>query len=181
MSISQLPAEIDVRDDGVVLEVIANIAVRPREIRQSRAPSVRVGLLVRDVPRDPALAELPHPDSLVPPLDRHDAAALLVPRLAVAVVVSLDAAAGIVVLLVEAVLLLHVALLLAAHVHLAPLRRVQRHLVAVVGLVDGLHDVDLAVLGPVIGIGEPQSGPRTATEGGVLDVKYEKTRVVGRT
>jgi len=43
---------------------------------------------------------------------------------------------------------------------------VQRHLVAGGGLVDGFHDVDFAVGGPVGGVGCPEGGPGRATVGG---------------
>jgi hypothetical protein len=56
---------------------------------------------------------------------------------------------------------------------------VKRHLVAVVGLVDGLHDVDLAVVGPVAVVRQPEGGPRAAAKGRVPDVEDEEAIVVG--
>ena len=54
----------------------------------------------------------------------------------------------------------------------------KRHLVAIVGLVDSLHDIHLAVVGPVARIRQPKRRPGTATIGAVLDIEEEETLVV---
>lgn len=54
----------------------------------------------------------------------------------------------------------------------------QSHHVSIIGLVDGLHDIDLAMFGPVAGVGEPESWPGTAAVGAVTDVEDEKTVLV---
>lgn len=50
--------------------------------------------------------------------------------------------------------------------------------VALFALVDGLEHVNLAVLGPVAGVGEPERRPGRAAVGCVLDVKDEEALVV---
>lgn len=78
------------------------------------------------------------------------------------------------------VLLVDFARLLALDVHGAARVGVQRHLVAVGALIDRLEDVDLAVVGPVGRVGQPERGPGAAAVGRVADVEDEETLVVGR-
>ena len=48
----------------------------------------------------------------------------------------------------------------------------QRHLVLGIGYdIHGLHDIDLAIRGPVRGVGEPEGGPCCATDRGVDDIE----------
>lgn len=176
--LDQLATEVDVGDDGVVAEVRANVAVRVGEVGGGGAPGGRVGLLGGDVAGDGVAGKLPHAHALVAPLEGHDAAAVAVEGVAKGVGAALDAAAGVIVGVVVAVGVLGVARLLAAHAHGAAAGRVQRHLVAGVALVGRLHDVNLAVVGPTIGVDEPQGRPGPAAKGAVLDVEEEEAAVV---
>lgn len=157
--------------------MISNVAVGVGEIGPGGAPVGRVGLLIRNVARDRATGKLPHPDPRIAPLHGHDTPAIIIEGLAVGIILILDTAAGIIINSVVAVLLLDIASLLAAGLHVAAVGGVEGHLVAVVGLVCGLHDVDLAIVGPVVVVGEPEGGPGGAAVGGVLDVEEEEAAV----
>lgn len=172
-SIHQVAAEINVQDNRVVPKVIPNIAIRARKVGRCLAPSARIRLLARNVRGDGAASKLPHADTRITPLHSHDAAAILVVIRAKGAVRSLDAAARVAVLGGVAVSLKGLVRLLPRHAHGAAAGGVKRHLVSVGGLVRCLHDIDLAVLGPVGWISEPESGPGAAAKRSVTDVKDE--------
>lgn len=159
--------------------MVSNIAVRAREISRSLAPGAGIRLLAGNVRGNGAAGKLPHADARITPLHGHDATAVLVVRRSKGVGRSLDATAGVAVLGRVAVLVERLVGLFARDAHGAAGRGVQRHLVSVVGLVGGLHDVDFAVLGPVGRVGEPQRRPGAAAGGSVADVKDEEAVVVG--
>lgn len=177
--LDQVTAEVNIGHNGIVLNHGPNVAVRVGKVRRRRAPRIRRRLLARDVARDRIPRKLPHADALVAPLHRHDAALLLVKRLAEARLVRVLHAAARVVVVVDGARRVE---LLARHLALAAdaaaLVRVERHHVALVAGVDGLEDVNLAVLGPVAVVREPEGGPGGAAVRGVLDVEDEKALVV---
>lgn len=162
--------------------MLVDIAPRVREIRRRLAPSRRVGRVVANIPRNTAPGELPHPDPGGPPLDGRDTAPGTIERVPVGrVVVAPHAAARIVVDRRVAVALQGGARHLApATRHVAAAGRVQGHVVARVDAVDALQDVDLAVVRPVVRIGEPERRPGGAAVGAVLDVEDEEALVVLR-
>lgn len=175
---SQVTTQVNVGNNRVILKMAANIAVRAGEIRRRHAPSIRRGLLARDIRRDAIPRKLPHANTGITPLDGHDAAAVCIKLGAKGALVARDAAPGIVVGVLVARLVLGGAGHLALDAHGAVLGRVQRHQVALVGEVGGLHDVNLAVGGPVGRVDEPEGRPGRAAVGGVLDVKDEEAVVV---
>lgn len=178
-SIYQVTTKINVQDNRVVPKVIPNIAVRAGKVRRGLTPSARIRLLAGDIGGNGAASKLPHADTRIPPLHGHDAASILVVIRAKGGVRALDAAACVAVLGGVAVGLKGLVCLLPLYAHGAAAGGVKRHLVAVGGLVRCLHDIDLAVLGPVGWISEPESGPGAAAKRSVTDVKDEKTVVVG--
>lgn len=170
--------KIDVDDDGLVLEVRVDVAARVGEVSQGPAPGAGVRTLVRDVSRNAVPLELPDADARRPPLHGRDAAPEGVVVLAKGGRVSLDATSRLVVGRPVAVLLEGRAGLLALVVHLATGLGVQGRLVAVGPVIDGLHDIDLAVCRPVVRIREPQGGPGATAVWCVDDVEYEEPLVV---
>lgn len=178
-SIHQVAAEINVQDNRVIPKVIPNIAVRARKISRGLAPSARIRLLARDIGGNGAASKLPHADTRITPLHGHDAASILVVIRAKGAVCALDTAACVAVLGGIAVGLKGFVRLLPLYAHGAAAGGVKRHLVSVGGFVRCLHDIDLAVLGPVGWISEPESGPGAAAKRSVADVKDEETVVVG--
>ncbi len=151
-----------------------------RKVGRRRAPRARVRLLGGYVGRNRVPPELPHPDALVTPLHRHHAAAGRVVEGAEAAGRPADTAAGIAVGGIVAVL----AQRLAAHdpldAHPAVICGVKGHLVAVGSLVDRLHDVDFAIVRPVVRVGQPERRPRAAAVGGMFHIEDEQTLVVLR-
>lgn len=129
--------------------MVPNIAIRAREIRRRSTPRLRLGLLPRDIRRNTVPRKLPHANACIAPLDSHDTTALVVETRTKRILVTRHAAACILVVLDKARAVLGVARHLALDAHGAALGGVQGHHVAVVGLVDGFHDVDFAVGGPV--------------------------------
>ena len=154
-------------------------AVGVGEVGRRLTPRAGIRRLVRDILGYGVAAKLPHTNTGVAPLHGHDSAVRGIIRFAERVRGPVDAAPSVGVGAVVAGPLQararHLALDAADG---APLRRVQRHLVAVSGLVDGLHDVDLAVVGPVVLVREPQGRPRAAAVGRVLDVEDEEAALV---
>lgn len=126
-----------------------DIAVRAWKIRCGSPPSRRVRLLARNVTRDSAPSKLPHANAGAPPFDGHDGAAGIVELGSKGRRALLDGTAGVVVGAVVAVFLVRLARLLALHAHGAAAGGVEGHGVSGGPLVDGLHDVDFAVVGPV--------------------------------
>lgn len=153
LGINQVTAQVNIGHNGVILEMAPNITVRAGEIRRRSAPRVRLGLLARDIRRNAIPRKLPHADAGIAPLDGHDTAALVIKGDAKRALVARDAAAGSAVVLGKARALLGVARHLALDAHGAALGGVQGHHVALVALVDGFHDIDLAVVGPVGAVG----------------------------
>lgn len=175
-----LAAQVDVDDDALVAEVRADVAVGVGEVGGGLAPGAGVGGLRGHVGGDFVAPEGPQADALGAPLHGHDAALRRVVRGAVTSGLVAYTTARVVVGGVVAVARERGAGHLALHVHGAAVGGVQRHLVALGGLVDGLHDVDLAVIGPVVRVDEPQRRPRAAPERRVLDVEDEEPAVVLR-
>lgn len=161
--------------------MLGDVALGVGEVGGGLAPGAGVRLLGLDIGREGVAAELPHADAFGTPLDGHVAAVGVVVGGAEGVARALNAAAGVAVCLVVAVVAYRVAGHASLHAaHLAAVGRVECHLVADVGLVDRLHDVNLAVVGPVIRVREPERRPRTASVRGVSDVEYEEPRLVLR-
>lgn len=177
---SVLAAEIDIGDEALVREVGAHVALGVGEVGEGGAPRARVGALVGDVVGDARAAERPHADALVAPLDGHDATLIIIIGGAVAVGVAADAAARVFVGGVVAVLLEDGAAHNALHAHPAVVRRVQRHLVPVRRRVHRLHDVDLAVVRPVVRVRQPERRPRPAPHRRVPHVEDEQALAVLR-
>lgn len=172
-SIHQVAAEINVEDNRVIPKVIPNIAVCARKVGRGLAPSARIRLLARNVRGNGAASKLPHADTRITPLHGHDAASILVVIRAKGAVCSLDAAACVAVLGGITIGLKGFVRLLPLYAHGAAAGGVKRHLISVGGLVRCLHDIDLAVLGPVGWVSEPESGPGAAAKRSVTDVKDE--------
>ena len=105
-------------------------------------------------------------------------ATVLVENLPESIISAFDTASRVPIRPVIAVLVQYLPRLLPLHSHSASLRRVQRHLISRIPLIDCLNDIDLAVFGPVRLIGQPQSGPGTASVGGVHNVEDEEAAVV---
>lgn len=155
-------------------------AISVGEVGRRRSPGTGIRVLVRDIVGNAVPPELPHPYSGITPLHGHDTAAVGVEPAPVARGLSQHAASGVRVRGIVAIRVLRSPAHLALDVHITPVVRVQRHLVAIGGVVHGLHDVDLAVLGPVARVGQPQRRPRAAAVGRVLDVEDEQTILVLR-
>lgn len=169
----------NIGNDALISKMAINITMRIREIGQRLGPGRRIRRRrSRDIRRDGVARKEPDADALAAQLHGVDAAAIGVELLAVAGDGALDTTSGVVVGAVVAVCRQLRAGFLALGRHAAVVGRVQRHFVAGVALVDGLHDVDFAVGGPVGGVGEPEGGPGRAAVGRVDDVEDEEARVV---
>lgn len=177
-SIDQIATEVNVDNDGVVLEMRANVAIRAGKVGRGSAPSGGVGLLAGDVARDGISGKLPYANAGGSPFDGHDAAAGGVEGGAKRGVGFFDATARVLVDAVIAIVLQRGARLLALDTHGAIVCGVERHGVAVGALVDGLHDVNFAVLRPVERVGKPQCWPGATGVRRVLDVENEEAAVV---
>ena len=153
----------------------SDITVRAGEVRRRLSPRTRIGASSSDIRRDGAPRKLPDANPSRAELQGHDAATVTVEGRAERGRASIDAAAGVVVRRVDAGGGEGLAGLLPLDAHAAPGRRVQRHLVrGAADHVDGLHDVDLAVRGPVAGVAQPQRRPGAAAKGRVEDVEDEE-------
>lgn len=172
-SIHQVTTKINVQDNRVIPKVISNIAIRARKVRRGLTPSARIRLLARDVGGNGAASKLPHANTRITPLHGHDAASILVVIRAKCAVCALDAAACVAVLSSITVGLKGFVRLLPLYAHGAAAGGVESHLISVGGLVRCFHDIDLAVLGPVGWVSEPESGPGAAAKRSVADVKDE--------
>lgn len=153
--------------------MISNIAVRAGKVGRGLTPSARIRLLAGDIGGDGAASKLPHADTRITPLHGHDTASILVVIRAKGAVCALDAAACVAVLGGVTIGLKGFVRLLSLYAHGAAAGGVKRHLISVGGFVRCLHDIDLAVLGPVGWVSEPESGPGSAAKWGVTDVKDE--------
>lgn len=122
----------------------------------------------------------PTPDAFVPPFQREYAATVGVEVRPDCVCRAADTAprvalGGIVAIVVKR----RSGLFTLDALHVTTIRGMQGDLIADVVEVSPLHDIDLAIGGPVVAVGEPEGGPSGAADRGVLDVEDEEARVVG--
>lgn len=180
LAIQQIATEIDVGNNGVVLEVGADVAACAWEVGNCHSPCLRLRSLVGDIAWDGTTGKLPHADAGVTPFDSHDAAALLIELFSVRGLVGGDATSRVAVCLDVAVCLSGASRHISADIHGALARSVEGHGVSIDAVVGGFHNVDLAVGRPVggLGIGKPEGRPCSATVRGVLNIKDEKSLVV---
>lgn len=170
------PAHVNVQHNTLVAEVVADVAVGAGKVGERGAPARRVGRGgVGDVGGNAGAGEEPDTDAGAAELEGVDAAAGGIQDGPVGVGRGLDAAAGVVVGAVPAVCGEDGAGLLALVLHGAAFCCVQGNLVSGGAVVDGLDDIDLAVGGPVGGVGQPEGGPCGATVGSVQNVKDEES------
>lgn len=147
-----IAAQVNIGNNALVLEVRPNVTMRAGEVGQSLTPraGVRrdggVAHIVRDIGRDVAPWEEPHPDAGISQLHCVNTAAFGVKSLAVCVFGAQYTAAIILVGGVPAVLLQHRAGLFSLDLHVAVDGGVKSHLIAICSFIHGFHDVDLACL-----------------------------------
>lgn len=178
-TINQVAAEIDVGHNRSVLEMRAHVAISVGEICSSSAPSSRLRFLSRDVFGNGITSKLPHSDTLFTPLNGHNASAILVEVCTKGILFAINTTTGIAVGVLIAVLVDGRAGHFAFNSHGAVFGSMEGHLIAVVGLVSGFHDVDLAIVGPVGGIGEPKRWPGCTAIWCMENIENEQAAVVG--
>lgn len=174
--------------------MLLHVAPRVGKVRQRQSPAAGVRLCCHaltalskssnvevDVSGDVASGPDPTPDPLLSPFQRYHTSSGGIELGPKCVLGAFDCATFVVVGFIPTVLCPDGAGQFPADaLHVAALCGVKRNKIAVCALVYRLHDVNLSVGRPGARrrIGEPKGRPGTASHGGVLDVKDEKTRFV---
>ena len=156
-----------------------HVAISVGEISCSCALSARLRFLSSNVFGNGIASKLPHANALLAPLYSHDTSAIRVEVCTKGVLFAGNTTAGIVVGVLIAVFINGRAGHFAFHSHGAILGSVEGHLITVVGLVGGFHDVDLAVVRPVGGVGKPKRWPSCTAIRCMKNIEDEQASVVG--
>lgn len=149
------------------------------KIRCRLPPRAWVRIVIRNVRRHTPSHKVPYPDTSTPPLQCHDTTPSTVVVLSEGGVIALHSAARLVICLPVTILVRGRTCLLALVIHFTVRSSMQRHLIARVGEIDSLHDIDFAVGRPIVDVGEPKSWPSPAAMGCVIDVEDEETTIIG--
>lgn len=156
-----------------------HVAVSVGEVSCSCAPTSRLGFLSSNVFGNGITSKLPHANALLSPLYSHDTSAIRVEVRAKGVLFARNTTAGILVGVLIAIFVNGRAGHFAFHSHGAILGSVEGHLVTVVGLVGGFHDIDFAIVRPIGGVGEPKGRPGCTAIGCMKNIENEQAAVVG--